>query len=38
MPTLTRISLWLSRGDNAFTTLLYATMPPLATIIAIGML
>jgi hypothetical protein len=32
-----RFALWLSRGDNAFTLLLFITLPPLAALIGIGM-
>lgn len=31
-----RASNWLARGNNAFNTLLYVTVPPLLAIIATG--
>jgi hypothetical protein len=31
-----RFACWLSRGDNAFSLLLWAVAPPLLTIVGIG--
>ena len=32
----TRLACWLSRDDNAFRVVLYATTPPLVAIVVIG--